>query len=81
MSLLLVHSFSKLFIDTTTYRLIQYMICIAKVIFNIIITVTQNEILLYLISKEVFLNSEKSSDCETYTNPYLFPKSNSEDFN
>ena len=43
MSLLLVHSFSMLFIDTTTYRLIQYMTCITKVVVNVIIIVTQND--------------------------------------
>ena len=44
MSLLLVHSISMLFIDTTTYRLIQYMTCITKVVVNvIIIIVTQND--------------------------------------
>ena len=37
--------------------------------------------LLYLISKEFVLNSEKSNDCESYTNQHLFLKSNSEDFN
>ena len=44
MFLLLVHSFSKLFIDTTTYTLIQYMTCITKVVVNIIIIIViQND--------------------------------------